>query len=143
MPRLPRIAAATIALAAVPIGAWRVVRLVDELEPTTARAGFYEDLGDLVARAGGPARLRACGTPYASSAQAPAVAWRLRVHIPLVRTRPRPPGVVFRVAPRERAGIESDVLPVQKVSVRSRRFGRSARAGPWEALAACGATSRS
>ncbi|MGI8593063.1 MAG: hypothetical protein ACR2ML_01600 [Solirubrobacteraceae bacterium] len=141
--RAPRIAAATVALAAVPIGAWRVAHLVDQLEPTTARAGFYEDLGDLVARAGGPERLRACGIPYASSAQAPAVAWRLRVHIPRVRTRPRPPGVVFRVAPRERAGIESNVLPVQKVSVSSRRFRRSALAGPWEALAACRATSRS
>jgi hypothetical protein len=136
--KAPRIAAAAIVVAAVPIGAWRISRLVDQLEPTTARHGFYEDLGDLVSRTGGWKAAEACGgRAFASQAQAPAVAWRLDVHIPQITSRARPPGIVYRVNPRIGRRIRSDVLPVQRVSTRKGDFRRIAKAGPWEALTDC------
>ena len=135
--RVSALAAGAIVVVALPLGAWRIARLVDQLRPTTARHGFYEDLATAVTRAGGAARVRACGTPYASVAQAPAVAWRLHVHIPQVRKRPSPPGSVLRVDPAQRARIESDVLPVQIVRLRSRRFRFVGGSGPWQVLESC------
>jgi hypothetical protein len=134
----PRVAAIAIAIAAVPLGLWRVDRLVDQLRPTTVRHDFYEDLGDVVSRAGGWKAVRACGgRAFTSQAQAPALAWRLHVHIPAIRSRARPPGIVYRVDPRIGPRIVSDVLPVQRVSTRKGDFRRIAKAGAWEARADC------
>jgi hypothetical protein len=139
--KAPRIAAAAIVVAAVPLGIWRVSTLVDQLEPTTARHGFYEDLGDAIAASGGWERVEACGgRAFASQAQAPAVAWRLDVHIPEIESRARPPGIVYRVNPREGRRIVSDVLPVQRVSTRKGKFRRIDEAGPWEVLGDCRGT---
>ena len=136
--RAPAVAAIAIAVAAVPIGLWRVNRLVDQLRPTTARHGFYADLRDLVSRTGGFSLGKRCdGRVFASQAQAPALAWQLHVHIPVIRSRARPPGVVYRVDPRVRSRIESDVLPVQRVSTRKGNFRRIASVGPWEVLTDC------
>jgi hypothetical protein len=141
--KAPWVAAAAIVVAAVPLGAWRIARLVDQLEPTTARHGFYEELGDLVSRTGGWKAAQACGgRAFASQAQAPALAWRLDVHIPEIRSRARPPGIVYRVNPRIGRRIASDVLPVQRVSTRKGNFRRIAQAGPWEALTDCRAARR-
>jgi len=126
-----------IAVVLVPLAAWRLERLSSELAPTTARAGFYAQLGDAVERAGGAERLRGCGVPFSSTAQAPAVAWKLDVPIARVRSRPRSPGFVLRVAPDQRARIESNVLPVQTVTLRAARFPRTANAGAWEVRESC------
>ena len=146
--KAPRIAAVAIVIAAVPVGALRVARLVDQLEPTTARHRFYEDLSDAVDATGGWKRVEACGgRAFASQAQAPAIAWRLDVHIPQIRSRARPPGIVYRVNPRDGRRIVSDVLPVQRVSTRKGKFRRIEKSGPWEVLGDCrgtpGATSSS
>ena len=126
-----------IAVVLVPLAAWRLERLSSELAPTTARAGFYAQLGDAVERAGGAERLRGCGVPFSSTAQAPAVAWKLDVPIARVRSRPRSPGFVLRVAPDQRARIESNVLPVQTVTLRAARFARMVKAGAWEVRESC------
>jgi hypothetical protein len=61
----------------------------------------------LVARAGGAARLRACGDIYTGPFQVPLVAWNLGMHTTLVQsTTPIRPAVVFRAksTPPERPG---------------------------------------
>jgi hypothetical protein len=75
--------------------------------PSVARVGevtrglryqgeLLSSLSDAVEDAGGAARLRACGDPYAGPFLVPAVAWQLHVHTSAVGLRPRPPAVVFR-----------------------------------------------
>lgn len=134
---LPALSVGAVAVALVPLAAWRLERLSSQLGPITARAGFYAQLDDAVERAGGAERLRSCGVPFSSTAQAPAVAWELGVPISQVGSRPRSPGFVLRVAPGRRARIESDVLPVQAVSLGAARFPRTAEAGPWEIRESC------
>jgi len=44
---------------------------------------------------------------------------------------------VLRVAPDQRARIESNVMPVQNVTLRATRFPRSAKAGAWAVRESC------
>ena len=61
------------------------------------QARLDDRLAGLVARAGGAARLRACGDVYTGPFQVPIVAWHLRLHTTLVEsTPPIRPAVVFR-----------------------------------------------
>jgi hypothetical protein len=54
-------------------------------------------LARAVEKAGGAARLRACGHAYTAPFLVPAVAWRLHVHMEQVDLEPERPAVVFRV----------------------------------------------
>jgi hypothetical protein len=67
------------------------------------QARLKDGLADAVARAGGPDRLLACGTPYTGAFQVPVVAWELGVHTTVVQSAsapgdrpPRAPAIVFR-----------------------------------------------
>ena len=71
------------------------------------QARLNDQVPALVARAGGAARLRACGDAYTGPFQVPIVAWHLHLHTTLVQsTPPRRPAVVFRAksTPPERPG---------------------------------------
>jgi hypothetical protein len=71
------------------------------------QARLNDALPGLVARAGGAARLRACGDVYTGPFQVPVVAWNLHVHTTLVESTPAiRPAVVFRAksTPPERPG---------------------------------------
>ncbi|HEX7297767.1 MAG TPA: hypothetical protein VF257_02095 [Solirubrobacteraceae bacterium] len=80
------------------------VHRVDAVMTSNAyQARLSDGLADALARAGGRARLLACGTPYTGAFQVPAVAWRLGTHTTVVRSAsapgdppPRVPAVVFR-----------------------------------------------
>jgi hypothetical protein len=63
----------------------------------TYQARLSDRLGVVVARAGGAARLLACGDPYTGPFQVPVVAWNLGVHTSQVTLEPKRPAVVFRV----------------------------------------------
>jgi hypothetical protein len=92
--------ALTVAVAAflgVAFGAPAVERVPSDVQAITFQARVNDALGVAVARAGGAARLRACGDPYSGPFQVPVVAWNLRVHTTQVALVPRRPAVVFRV----------------------------------------------
>jgi len=88
----------------------------------------------LVARAGGAARLRACGDVYTGPFQVPVVAWNLRLHTTQVQsTPPVRPAVVFRAksTPAERP--RPSLRPLGDPSVL-----RTLAIGPhWRIVAAC------
>jgi hypothetical protein len=74
-----------------------VHRVPSDVRAITFQAQLNDNLGLVVARAGGAARLRECGHAYTGPFQVPVVAWNLRVHTTRVGLEPRRPGVVFRV----------------------------------------------
>lgn len=96
----PRSAIAGAALAAALVAAFAIPpanRLERVLSGTTYQARLIDELGPLVATAGGAAKLRACGHAYSGAYLVPAVAWHLRVHTNDVGFQPAgPPAVVFR-----------------------------------------------
>lgn len=130
-----RLAGVVLVLVLVPTCAWRVARLVAELEPVTTRAAFYRRLDLAIEHAGGGARVRACGPVHTSRLQAPAVAWRLGLGIPPVAERPPRAGTVLRVAPARVRAVASEVLPTELLPLGRGRFRRTAAADPWEVLA--------
>jgi hypothetical protein len=92
------LAVAAAVAVGVGFGAPAVSRVPDDLRAVTYQARLSDNLSGAVARAGGPARLRACGQVYTGPFQVPVVAWNMRLHTTQVSSlTPRRPGVVFRV----------------------------------------------
>jgi hypothetical protein len=96
--------AATGAVTALAVGALGIgfgapaaSRVPDDIDAIVFQARLNDGLGVAVARAGGAARLRACGDAYTGPFQVPVVAWNLRVHTTQVGLGPRRPATVFRV----------------------------------------------
>jgi hypothetical protein len=59
-----------------------------------------------VTRAGGPARLRACGDAYSGPFQVPVVAWHMHVHTAQVSSLvPHRPAVLFQVRSAPASGL--------------------------------------
>jgi hypothetical protein len=70
----------------------------DDVEAITYQARLNDRVSGLVARAGGPARLKACGDVYTGPFQVPVVAWNMHLHTSLVSSLvPVRPAVLFRV----------------------------------------------
>jgi hypothetical protein len=99
---LARGAAAT-ALAAVVVavafGAQDAHDLPEQLRGVEYQAELHDGLGRVVAKAGGPERLRSCGHAYTNAFLVPQVAWDLDKHIQEVDLDPdqERPAVVFHV----------------------------------------------
>jgi hypothetical protein len=72
-----------------------------DIDAVTYQARLSDKVPGLVARAGGAARIRACGDVYTGPFQVPLVAWNLRLHTTQVRSLDPPvrPAVVFRARP--------------------------------------------
>jgi hypothetical protein len=75
-------------------------RVPDDVRAITAQARVNDALSGVIARAGGPERLRACGDIFTGPFQVPVVAWNMRVHTRQVGLEPRRPAVLFRVRSR-------------------------------------------
>jgi hypothetical protein len=74
--------------------------LPNDVRAITYQARLSDALPDLVARAGGAARLRTCGDAYTGPFQVPVVAWNLHLHTTQVSSLvPVRPAVLFRVRP--------------------------------------------
>jgi hypothetical protein len=106
----------------------------NDVEAITYQARLNDRVATLVSRAGGAARLRACGDLYTGPFQVPVVAWNLRVHTTQVTLEPRRPAVVFRVRsnPTARPGPSLDGLGGE-AGVQT-----LATAEGWRIAAACG-----
>jgi hypothetical protein len=69
-----------------------------DVDAITYQARLNDRVSGLVARAGGPARLKACGDIYTGPFQVPVVAWNMHLHTSLVSSLvPVRPVVLFRV----------------------------------------------
>ncbi len=96
------------------------------------RADRRSDLETLLARTGGPARLRACGTVRASESMRTLVSWRVDVPLMDLETQPVAPGAALLAAPYE-GGQDKPILD----AAARRRFGVITRQGAWVLRAAC------
>src|SRR3954470_4406403 len=82
-------------------------RVRNDVRATLYQARVNDGLRVALARAGGPARLRACGDIYTGPFQVPVVAWNMHLHtIQVSSFVPRRPAVLFRVrsSPTSRPG---------------------------------------
>jgi hypothetical protein len=96
------------------------------------RADRRTDLETLLARTGGPARVRACGTVRASESMRTMVSWRVDVPLMDLETQPVAPGAALLAAPYE-GGQDKPVLD----AAARRRFPVITRQGAWVLRAAC------
>jgi hypothetical protein len=96
------------------------------------RADRRSDLETLLARTGGPARLRDCGTVRASESMRTLVSWRLDVPLLDLETQPVAPGAALLAAPYE-GGQDKPILD----AAARRRFPVITRQGAWVLRAAC------
>jgi hypothetical protein len=69
-----------------------------DVDAVTYQARLNDNVAGLVARAGGAARLRACGDIYTGPFQVPVVAWNVHLHTTQISSLvPHRPAVLFRV----------------------------------------------
>jgi hypothetical protein len=136
--RRPRATAVTLALAVGALAASSLPfagRLIEGAPREAAKLRYeallYGSLERAVERAGGRARVLACGRPVTGDFQVPGLAWRLRVAGIDVRLDPREAGTVFRAPPILGA------RPEPRLQSARSRLRPVARAGPWQVFAAC------
>jgi hypothetical protein len=85
-------------LAGIAFAAPAAPRVPTDVDAITYQARLNDHVGGLVARAGGPARLKACGDVYTGPFQVPVVAWHMHLHTTQVSSLlPHRPAVLFRV----------------------------------------------
>jgi hypothetical protein len=96
------------------------------------RADRRTDLETLLARVGGAAALRDCGTVRASESMRTLVSWRVRVPLMDLETAPVAPGAALLAAPYE-GGQDKPILD----AAQRRRFPVITRQGDWVLRAAC------
>lgn len=106
-------------------------RMVDAIDRP---AVVTNELPDAVSRAGGPRRLKACGSLYASFRVIPPVAWALKTHLEDIGTEPRPPGAVLRA----RLFTDEPIDPPRSILADAPGRRVAARTRHWEIETACG-----
>jgi hypothetical protein len=130
----PRTTAAIAGLAVVLAAAFAgppAHRVAGVLRGTAYQATLVRELGPMVQRAGGAARLRACGNPYTGAYLVPAVAWQLHLHTAQVHVAPvQWPAVVFRVRTTQTSG----AVPPLGTLLPTRTAARNEK---WRILEAC------
>ena len=125
--------AATLAVGWWLVGPWLEPARVT-IRATSWQARLNGQLGPLVERAGGAARLRACGQPVTAAYLVPAVAWHLGVHISNVGLAPQRPGVAFRVHTTR----DAPALPTLTPFGDLHGLRTLAHSSDWRVVAACG-----
>ncbi|MEA2382182.1 MAG: hypothetical protein QOH72_2153 [Solirubrobacteraceae bacterium] len=103
----PRAALALVAAVGIVFAEPAMRTVPTDAEAVTYQARLNDRVAGLVARAGGPERLKACGDVYTGPFQVPVVAWSLHMHTGDVSSLlPIRPAVVFRVLsnPTSRVG---------------------------------------
>jgi hypothetical protein len=108
-------------------------RVLDpDYRSTVDEAHLNAALSDAIEAAGGPARVRACGTSTTGPFQVTPLAWRLDVHVQDVDLVPIAPGSVFRAGPPPHS-----IPGAPAVAVGDPRFRPVATADPWQVLQTC------
>jgi len=109
-------------------------RVSTDIEAITYQARLNDHVGGLVARAGGPERLKACGDIYTGPFQVPVVAWYVHLHTTQVSSLlPHRPAVLFRV----RSNLSSRPGPTMR-TLGSLSDTKTLSVAPgWRVVAAC------
>jgi hypothetical protein len=136
-PRAVAGGAPAVALAAVvglAFAAPAADRVPADVDAITSQARVNDSLAGVVARAGGPGRLRACGQIFTGPFQVPVVAWNMRMHTAQVSSlTPSRPGVLFRVRSRPAGPAGPSQRPLgDPADVRTLSAG-----GGWRVVAVC------
>ncbi len=134
--RLGPTAAAAATIAALAIAAALLVSpakiLPDNARAVRNEARLMDALTGAVDAAGGPAKVRACGSITTGPFQVTPLAWRVETHIRRIDLVPTVPGTVFRSAPPPRT-----IPGAPPIDVGDRRWKAVARVDPWQVLQAC------
>lgn len=131
-------AAALISIVCAALLPRPVTVLIGDFREARAEAALHADLPAAIARAGGRARVLACGQPVATALEVPVVAWHLGVATGRVDVVPRSPGVFFRGPPQ----LQPPDAPAPALTAGG--FRPVAQVGRWGVSAACppGASAR-
>jgi hypothetical protein len=88
--------AVLLAVAAWPFVAADVQKLREDRQQTLTESNFYgPNLKAVIAKAGGEAKIKSCGTVFSGPFQVPSVAWRLHLHLNEVVIFPFGPGTAL------------------------------------------------
>jgi hypothetical protein len=88
--------AVLLAVAAWPFVAADVQKLKEDRQQTLTESNFYgPNLKAVIAKAGGEAKIKSCGTVFSGPFQVPSVAWRLHLHLNEVVIFPFGPGTAL------------------------------------------------
>lgn len=124
-------AAALIATVCASLLPGPIAVLIGDFREARAEAALHADLPAAIARAGGRARVLACGKPVATALEVPLVAWHLGVATGRVDLVPRSPGVLFRGPPE----LQPPDAPAPALTAGD--FRPVAQVGRWGVSAAC------
>jgi hypothetical protein len=109
-------------------------RVPTDIRAVTYQARLNDNVAGLVARAGGPERVRACGDVYTGPFQVPVVAWYTHLHTTQVSSLlPERPAVVFRV----RSGASSRPGPTLRTLGDQSDLRNLGLAPGWRIVGAC------
>jgi hypothetical protein len=90
------LAAVVLAVAAWPFAAADIQKLKEDRELNISESIFYgPNLKAVIAKAGGEAKIKSCGTVFSGPFQVPSVAWRLHLHTNQVATFAFGPGTAL------------------------------------------------
>jgi hypothetical protein len=121
--RASRPLAIVLALLSVPLIVIWAGRLADSLHKVTTEARQYHTITQAIAKAGGPAAIKACGEVYTGPFQTQALAWHLHVHEEDVKIFPSRPGTT--------------VAPAYSALARDPRYPPIARTSLWVVGSSC------
>lgn len=127
------VTAAAAGLAAVLLVSTAAGTLSHEFRVLAYEARLRDELPVVIARAGGPAALRSCGTVITSPLLVPTVAWQLDMHTAAIDLEGDAPAVVLRARHRP----EARVAPPPGVLARAPGRTPLARTPLWEVVGAC------
>jgi hypothetical protein len=112
LPALRRVPAwAPLLLAVIAVAAYGARSLPGQLRIYAFEVEAVQDLQHAMARAGGPQRVRSCGSVDAHPMYRGLVAWKLDLPIEKVGLRPEPPATVLRTRFREGEPVYPAALP--------------------------------
>jgi hypothetical protein len=115
------------AIAAIQTGDLR-----DQTDRLGERARTRDELAQVIERAGGADRLRACAPVRTVASMRAPVAWQLDVPMSDIGGSPRSAAVLFRVRPSGDDALQPNLPPADRA-----RFRRAAREPRWELWTAC------
>jgi hypothetical protein len=132
--------AAVCVVAAVGFAVPSLGRLSEVRASVYYQARLTDGLAGAIAQAGGPGRLKACGTVYTGAFQVPSVAWLLGQHTADVRSASAPgdaPPTAPAVVLRSRTTVDSHPVPGLENLGGEAGVKTLAIAGGWRIVARC------
>jgi hypothetical protein len=122
-PRAWMAALAVVLLGGLALAISPARRLGRQLDRAEAETQLYDDLGETIDAAGGPAAVKRCGPVFTDPFQTQPLLWQLHMEGPAIGIHPQPPGIV--------------VTPLHNRGAVDPRFPRRLVHGHWIVRATC------